>query len=185
MYPKYAQIGSEKYELNTDFRTAKECYVIINDGTISDLERTLAVIFKLFGFIPQENVDVFLEKAILFLSCGRTAKQEEDEESEPPDYDVNYDEGFIEASFQSCYGIDLSNSHIHWWRFNDLIQGLDKNCILSRVREIRNYDLNEIKDPVQRAKMAQSQEALKLPECISAEEQQKIDEFERFFSGGD
>lgn len=184
MYPEYAQIGDEKYPINTDYRVAKECYIIINDSKISDLERTLAIIFKLFGFIPKENIELFLEKAILFLSCGRTCEQDE-EETQQPDYDVNYDEGFIEASFQSCYGIDLSNTKIHWWRFNDLIQGLDKSCILSRVREIRNYDLNEIKDPVQRSKMAQSQEALKLPERISAEEQQKIDEFEKFFSGGD
>ena len=182
MYPEYAQIGDQKYKINTDFRVAKECYIIINDSTITDLERTIAVIFKLFGFIPQENFDVFLEKAVIFLSCGRPKTQEDEEETEQPDYDVNYDEGFIEASFQSCYGIDLSQTNLHWWRFNDLIQGLDKNCILSRVREIRNYDINEIKDPVQRAKMAQSQEALKLPERISAEEQQKIDEFEKFFS---
>lgn len=183
MYPEYAQIGDCTYPINTDYRVAKECYRIINDATISDQERTLAVIYKLFGFVPSENLEAFLEKSLIFLTCGRQ-KESEEESEEAPDFDVNYDEGFIEASFQSCYGIDLSRVNLHWWRFNDLIQGLDKNCILSRVREIRNYDLNEIKDPAQRAKMAQSQEALKLPERISAEEQQKIDEFEKFFSGG-
>lgn len=184
MYPKYARIEDKLYEIKTDYRVAKECYRIINDEKISDRERTLAVIFKLFGFVPKDNLDLFLEKAVTFLACGNEQHNEEEEASQP-DFDVNYDEGFIEASFQSCYGIDLSQVNLHWWRFNDLIQGLDKSCILSRVREIRNYDLNEIKDPVQRSKMAQSQEALKLPERISAEEQQKIDEFERFFSGGD
>ena len=183
MYPKYAQIGDEQYEINTDYRVAKECYVIINDATITDQERTLAVIFKLFGFVPKQNLEVFLEKSILFLSCGRQSHTDEENNTEP-DFDVNFDEGFIEASFQSCYGIDLNGADLHWWRFNDLIQGLDKNCILSRVREIRNYDLNEIKDPIQRAKMAASQEALKLPERVSPEEQQKLDEFERFFEGG-
>ncbi|MBP3441708.1 MAG: hypothetical protein J6L62_02790 [Clostridia bacterium] len=185
MYPEYASIGGKEYSINTDYRVAKECYVIINDETITDQERTLAVIFKLFGAIPWDSLEEALEKAIIFLSCGSQQSSDDENDGSEPDFDVNYDAGFIEASFQSCYGIDLSTSKMHWWRFNDLIQGLDKNCILSRVREIRNYDLNEIKDPTQRAKMAQSQEALKLPERISAEEQQKIDEFEKFFSGGD
>lgn len=180
MYPTHAEINGELYPINTDYRVAKECYEIINDGDISDQERALAVIYKVFGFIPKEDKEIFLDKASVFLMCGR----EKDESSdEPPDFDVNFDEGFIEASFTSCYGIDLDEVNMHWWKFNDLIQGLDKHCILSRVREIRNYDLNEIKDPAQRAKMAQSQEKLRLPEHVSAEEQNKIDEFDALFGG--
>lgn len=183
MYPEYANIAGELYKINTDYKTAKECYRIINDSEITDRERSLAVIYKLFGFVPGKDLEIFLSKAIFFLSCGNQTEAEEDFDVEP-DFDVNFDEGFIEASFQSCYGICLYNSNMHWWRFNDLIQGLDKECILSRVREIRNYDLNEIKDPEQRVKMAAAKESLRLPEHITPEEQEKIDEFENFFSGG-
>ena len=181
MYPTKADICGRQYDINTDYTVAKECYRIIDDEEISDQERTLAVIFKLFGFIPKEHLDVFLQKSLLFLTCG--AGEHEESSNETPDFDVLHDESFIEASFQSCYGINLSQTKMHWWRFNDLIQGLDKNCILSRVREIRNYDLNEIKDPEQRTKMAQAKEALRLPERITPEEQKKIDDFEAFFNG--
>ena len=180
MYPTHAEINGKLYEINTDYRVAKECYEIINDDTISDQERALAVIYKVFGFIPKQDREVFLDKASVFLTCGRP---NEPSSEEPPDFDVNEDEGFIEASFKSCYGIDLDEINMHWWKFNDLIQGLDKHCILSRVREIRNYDLNEIKDPIQRSKMAQAQEQLKLPDRITPEQQQKIDEFDALFGG--
>lgn len=180
MYPTHAEINGDIYPINTDYRVAKECYEIINDDTISDQERALAVIYKLFGFVPLENGEAFLDKASLFLTCGQKQGNKSDE---PPDFDVNEDEGFIEASFKSCYGVDLDEVNMHWWKFNDLVQGLDKHCILSRVREIRNYDLNEIKDPIQRSKMAEAQERLKLPERISTEEQEKIDEFDALFGG--
>ena len=180
MYPTHAEINGKLYKINTDYRVAKECYEIINDDTISDQERALAVIYKVFGFVPKQDREVFLDKASVFLTCGRP---NEPSSEEPPDFDVNEDEGFIEASFKSCYGIDLDEINMHWWKFNDLIQGLDKHCILSRVREIRNYDLNEIKDPVQRSKMAQAQEQLKLPDRITPEQQQKIDEFDALFGG--
>lgn len=180
MYPTHAEINGKLYEINTDYRVAKECYEIINDDAISDQERALAVIYKIFGFIPKQDREAFLDKASVFLTCGRPNEPSSDE---PPDFDVNEDEGFIEASFKSCYGIDLDEINMHWWKFNDLIQGLDKHCILSRVREIRNYDLNEIKDPVQRSKMAQAQEQLKLPDRITPEQQQKIDEFDALFGG--
>ena len=180
MYPTHAEINGKLYEINTDYRVAKECYEIINDDTISDQERALAVIYKVFGFVPKQDREVFLDKASVFLTCGRPNEQSSEE---PPDFDVNEDEGFIEASFKSCYGIDLDEINMHWWKFNDLIQGLDKHCILSRVRAIRNYDLNEIKDPVQRSKMAQAQEQLKLPDRITPEQQQKIDEFDALFGG--
>lgn len=182
MYPTQAEIAGKLYPLNTDFNVAKDCYRIINDDTISDQERALAVIYMIFGFVPSEKREEFLNKASLFLTCGQGNKGNQDE---PPDFDVNFDEGFIEASFRYCYGIDLENCKMHWWKFNELIQGLDKHCILSRVREIRNYDLNEIKDPVQRSKMASAKEKLKLPESVSQEDKEKEEAFDSLFDGGE
>ena len=179
MYPEYALVCGETYKLNTDYTVAKSCFEIINDAGISDEERALAVIYKLFGFVPHENGQEFLDKAVLFLKCGREA--EDNAEKIQPDFDVNFDEGLIQASFQSCYGIDIDSEKMHWWKFNDLLQGLDKNSVLSRVREIRNYDLSEIKDTAQRRKVAQAQAALALPERITPEEQKQIDWFDSLF----
>ena len=52
-YPKYAKVNGKKYPINTSFRVALKCFEIINDSSISDLERTYAIVYKLFGFIPE------------------------------------------------------------------------------------------------------------------------------------
>ena len=35
-YPKYAQVGNEKYPINTDFKVGIKCFEVINDTSISD-----------------------------------------------------------------------------------------------------------------------------------------------------
>lgn len=178
-YPTAAEVNGVVYPINTDYQTAKECFAIINDGSISDSERALAVIYKIFGFVPTENGELFLEKAVKFLQCGEESQTESDS---APDMDINYDEGFIEASFMMDYQVDLSASNMHYWKFADLLQGLSEECVLSRVRKIRNYDLSEISDEKERSKMAKAQEALKLPEELTADEKRAIDEFEALFN---
>lgn len=158
--------------------TALKCFDIVNDDTISDTERSLAVIYKLFGFIPEDNFEEFLNVAIKYLQCGET---KENQEIKKKDMDFNSDFGYIVASFQSDYSIDLTDSDMHFYKFVDLIQGLTEKSVLSRVRSIRNYNLNEIKDPKFRAEMAEAQENLKLPERISREDQEALDEFESLF----
>lgn len=177
MYPTSAEIGGKIYPINTNLATARECFGIINDPGISDYERSLAVIYKLFGFIPETDGGLFLEKARIFLQRGEPA----DGGAENPDMDILADEGYIIASFRMDYGVDLNAENMHFWQFLDLLQGLSENCVLSRVRKIRNYNLSEISDPAERAKMAAAQEALKLPERLSAEEKQAVDEFEALF----
>ena len=54
-------------------------------------------------------------------------------------------------------------------------------CIRDRVREIRNYDLNDIKDAKTRAKIMESKESLKLKETITEDEKELLDEFESLF----
>ncbi len=181
LYPEYAEVNGQRYKLNTDVETAKECFRISDDPSISDYERPLAIIYKLFGFVPTENLDLFLAKAVKFLQCGKEAVNEADADEEPKDMDINYDEGFIAASFMSDYKIDLNTANLHYWQFMDLLQGLSEECILSRVRKIRSYDLSEISDARERTKMARVKDALKLPETITAEEQKAIDDFERLF----
>ena len=48
-YPKYAEIDNELYEINTDYEYALQCFKIIDDTSISDIERALTIISVLFG----------------------------------------------------------------------------------------------------------------------------------------
>ena len=180
IYPQYAEIKGKKYELNTDYRVALRCFEVIDDESICDEERAMAVIYLLFGIVPTEDVDEFLRIAGNYLRCG----QEDDQPtSAEKDMDFNYDEKYIIASFMSDYRIDLPSVDMHFWKYIQLMQGLTEKCALSRVRELRNFDLNEIKDPKERRKMAEAKKSVELPHKRTQEEQDAIDEFESLFGG--
>lgn len=178
MYPEYANINGQRYKLNTDFRVGLRCFKVIDDPSICDEERALAVVYLLFGFVPESEISLFLEKATLFLQCGKT---KEEHEHQKKDMDFVHDAGYISASFMSDYQLDLNTAKLHWWQYCELIQGLTEHCVLSRVREIRNYDLSDIKDAKGKMRMAQAKEALALPIEHTQEELDAIAAFESIF----
>ena len=180
-YPEYAEVKGVKYKINTDYRVALRCFEVIEDTSISDEERALAVVFLLFGETPMEHMSEFLRIAGDYLRCG---EKEASQEATERDMDFNADERYIVASFMSDYRIDLSSVDMHFWQYIQLIQGFTENAIMSRIRDIRNYDMSEIKDPKARAKMAKAKAAVALPNKFSRDEQRAIDEFEKLFDVG-
>ena len=186
-YPEYVKIENKKYKINTDFRVAIECQDIATNETIGDYERALAIVYKLFGkdgINTPQHYEKLLELAVKYLSCD---KEVDNKTNEEPDMDFSQDMDYIEASFMSDYNIDLANTSMHWWKFYNLINGLSNSemgncCVLNRVRNLRNYDTKEIKDPKERKKIeeAKKQVALKKEHKkreFSEKEQKNMEEF--------
>ena len=63
-----------------------------------------------------------------FYAAGLPRRQEDDaaEAGGPsgPAFDYAEDSSYILAAFQQAYGIDLTASAMHWWRFRALLGGL-------------------------------------------------------------
>ena len=180
-YPEYAEVAGVRYKINTDYRVALRCFEVIEDPNTSDEERALAVVFLLFGEVPLEHIDDFLRIAGVYLRCGET---EEKQASAEKDMDFSADEKYIAASFMSDYKIDISKEDMHFWQYIYLIQGFTERSVMSRIRDIRNYDLAELQDPKARAKMAKAKAAVALPDKFSRDEQRAIEEFEKLFDVG-
>lgn len=167
-YPEYAKVGDKLYKINTDFRVAIECNRIAEDNTIGDYERVLGIIYTLFGeegINTPEDYEKLLEHAKNYLSCGKETQEVNDKEE--PDMDFIEDMDYIEASFMSDYHIDLSNEEMHWWKFFKLIGGLSNSemgncCVLNRVRNLRTYDVSQIKDKKERDKIIKAKKAVAL-----------------------
>lgn len=168
MYPEYVEVKGKQYKINTDFRVAIECNRIAEDSTIGDLERSLAIIYTLYGdegINTPEHYEKLLELAKIYLLCD---KEYNVETNEKPDMDFIEDYSYITTSFMSDYHIDLDNATMHWWKFMDLMNGLSNSelgncCVLNRIRNLRNFDLKDIKDAKEKDKIrkAQKQVALK------------------------
>lgn len=163
---KKIQIEDTIYEVNADFRTAIRCNEIAQDNTIGDFERALGVICTLFGEKALDNTNHYeklLKWAKKWLSCGK----EIDDNKEQPDMDFIEDMDYIEASFMSDYGIDLTESEMDWHKFINLMNGLSNSelgncCVLNRIRNLRNFDLSQIKDSKERQKIAKAKEQVAL-----------------------
>ena len=186
-YPRVAKIDDKVYPINTDFRAAIECNRIAEDESINDLERALAIIYTLFGeegINTPDHYEKLLEIAKKYLLCG---KEFDEETNEKPDMDFIQDMDYIEASFMSDYHIDLTETKMHWWKFYNLMNGLSNSelgncCVLNRIRNLRNYDVSEIKDARERDKIikAKNQVALRKQEKevkLTEEQQKSVDEF--------
>lgn len=167
MYPEYVEVEGKRYKINTDFRVAIECNRIAEDNSIGDLERALAVIYTLFGekgINTPDHYEKLLELAQKYLLCG---KELEDNINEKPDMDFIEDMDYIEASFMSDYHIDLTNETMHWWKFNNLMNGLSNSemgncCVLNRIRNLRTFDVSEIKDKKERDKILKAKKQVEL-----------------------
>ena len=189
-YPEYAEVEGKKYKINTDFRVAIKCNEIAEDETIGDFERALAIIYFLFGdegIDEPEHYEKLLKVAKKYLSCG---KEINIETNEKPDMDFVEDYNYIWASMYSDYsGLDIDKEQIHWWKFMDLMDGLSNSelgncCVLNRIRNLRNFDVSQIKDAKEKDKIikAKSQVALKRKQKdieveLTEEQQRSVDEF--------
>ncbi len=190
-YPKAIEVDGITYPLDTSYQVALECFNIINDEEISDIERGCAIMIILLGDIPETKKIEDVQKLLIrYLQCGcEENRQKEMVEiigDQEPDMDYVYDFGLITASFISEYQIDLSdqkNDEMHWWKFMDLLNGLSPKCALNRVRDIRTRDLSEIKDPKYREDLIKAKKMVALPSKISTEEQEALDEFELRLKG--
>lgn len=194
-YPTSAKVGDKIYKINTDFRVAIKCSEVINDETINDYERFLAIIYLLYGdegLKDRENHIELMEKASQYLSCG---KQKENQNNEKPDMDYVQDEGLIRSSFQYDYKYDpYEMEYCHWYKFSNDLNNLSNSemgncCVLNRVRQIRNYDINKVKDAKERDKLQKAKDyyALKThekPREFTEEEIKNMEEYDRLMGGG-
>lgn len=185
-YPEYVIIDNERYDIDTDFRTAIECNRIAEDETIGDYERALAIIYTLFG---DKGIDTplhyekLLKVAKNYLSCG---KKVEVSQNEKPDMDYIQDYDYIEASFMSDYHIDLSNEKMHWWKFMKLMNGLSNSelgncCVLNRVRNLRNFDTKDIKDAKEKQKIEEAKRQVALNKNKKQPTNEQIESAKQFY----
>lgn len=187
-YPNFAQVKNKKYKINTDYRVALKCNEVANSG-VSEEERAMAIIYLLYGDEGLKNSQDWSDLLIIalkYLSCGKE-KQEDAEEEQEVDMDFEQDWEYIRTSFFYDYNVKLdSGTYMHWWEFYNLLCGLSEKCILNRVRYIRNFDLEQIKDSKEREKWAKQKEQLALKkENTKTAEEKRLDElFEKQMRGG-
>lgn len=191
--PEFAKVNNKKYKINTDFRVAIKCNEISLDKSINSYEKTLAIIYLLYGeegLNDSDNYEQLLNLAYKYLNCG--VEKADNEEPEEPDMDFVQDQKLIESSFKYDYGYNpYQLKYLHWWDFYNDVCNLSNSefgtcCVLSRVRTLRTYDTSQIKDIDTREKIEKAKERVKLnkQKDTRTKEQIRLDElFEKQLKG--
>lgn len=142
--PEYVKANGKLYKINTDFKIALKCNDVYNSD-VGEKEKILAMIYLLYGDEGLNNPsdwEQLMQKAITYLLCGK----EKENSNEEPSMDFEQDKSYIKASFFTDYGIEnIYKSNMHWWDFCDYLNGLTENCVLNRVRFVREYDTKDLK----------------------------------------
>ena len=183
-YPTKMEANGHIYPINTDYRCALACFKAINDLTITERERYYAIQTILLGEnVLEEDEKILQEKIPIYLRCGKEENTSQDE----IDMDYFQDEALIRTSIKQVYhGLDITKEYLHWYEFNELISGLTEECLLNKVRDLRNYDLSEETDEKRRRKISEAQQrvALKI-ETPKTKEEKEIDKFWDNILGGE
>ena len=184
MYPTKMEANGHIYKINTDYRIALACFKAIYDPEINDVERFYAVETLLLGEnVLEEDEKILQNKIEKYLRCGKNDNINEDEK----DFDYIQDEEITRTSIRQCYHLNLNEiPYMHWYEYNELISGLTNESLLNNIRDLRNYDLNEVTDEKQKQKIIKAQERMALKEIhIKTKEEKEIDEFWENIVGGD
>lgn len=175
--PQYVKVDDKLYKINTDFRIALECNKIAEDENIGNLERAMAIIYKLFGEdgLDCENQNKLLELAMKYLLLGREQKSLKNDSRDKYELDFNKCVGLIKASFKFDYKYDpYELEYLHWYDFYNDLESLSTSefgncCILNRIVSILEQEPKEIKDSKQRQKLIDAQKLLKEKYCKKQE----------------
>lgn len=187
--PKKVIIENIEYPINTDFRIAIECNSISQIDNISDFEKALAIIYKLFGekgLKARNHWNDLIELGQKYLLCGKNVDEINQKEL-TIDMDIVEDEGYIKSSFRQDYGYNpYELEYLHWYDFVNDLANLSNSefgncCILSRIRNLRTYDTSKIKDNKERAKIEEAKNSVALKNTkfkkFSQEQNKNITEF--------
>lgn len=167
--PEYVKIRDKKYKINTDFRVALKCNEVSMDASIGDLERTLAIVYLLFGDegIDPKNRDDLSELVDLGYRY-LTLDKKPTNTNEEPDMDFIKDKKYIRSSFIQDYKYNpYDMEYLHWWDFYNDLNNLSNSefgncCVLNRIRNARNYDPSKIEDRKERENFIKFKESISL-----------------------
>jgi hypothetical protein len=169
-----------EYPLNTDYRVGIRFTNLLEDDTLSDLEKDEQALMFYYGGIPA-NVDAAYQALIQFYLCGRDPDEvKTDGQSGPPVFSYTQDAPYLFAAFEQQYGIDLTAVDMHWWRFRALFDGLSDKTELMKIISYRAWKPYRDCPKEEAARMRKLQKHYAL---IDGQKRQQANELEKILMG--
>jgi len=179
--PETICVEGKEYDIDTDFSTFILLEQLLSDRGISDnlrMRETWSLLFP-FDTVPPLSEET-LKQIEWFYRCGKVESERRKSEIAKRTnkakklndqiYDFEFDDQYIFAAFMSCYGIDLTECSMHWWKFKALFNSLDSDCEFVKIMGYRSADVGKIKDKEEKARIVRLQAMYAIPSKLTAEE---------------
>ena len=170
----------EGYPIDSDFQTGIQMFSILQDGSLSELEKIAVCADFLFPAGGPRSFEQ-RQQAILWFLSGWNTDNLPKGKAESPKVDYQADQWRIWVAFLRQYRIDLNRDQLHFWAFMALLRNLDE-CSFTRVVDIRSKKLTAKMSKEEREAYAQAKAMYSLkkatPNDYTEEERAKIDAFE-------
>ena len=142
-----------EYPIHTSFKNWVKISCILEKESIKE-PKVLAEVLKLCykETLPPNSISALLG-AISFLNRDTDFSVSPQVKKEKTT-SFSHDACLIYSAFYSKYGIDLSETDMHWYKFLALFETLADENPFKTVIKIRTTDEKEIKDPKTRRKIA-------------------------------
>lgn len=151
--PYFVILQGKNFKINVDFRIMISFENKILDKKISNSEKVEYGLRNFYpAFFSKQNYNTLLlnkelrkeacEKLIWFYKCGRenyhNLKSGSGKISREL-YSYEYDDEYIYGAFYQEYGIDLTRSQVHWWKFKALLKSLKEDVEFVKIKGYRAY----------------------------------------------
>lgn len=176
------------YNVDLAFDTVLLFLQLQQDKSLSDFDKFVQTNKLFFGKQELPDDPKFFQESMKLINdeinshpYGNYQNNKKESVDNPQQiFDYPKDAGAIYASFYAQYHIDLNKERgkMHWVVFKALFDGLDDNTYFNRIISYRTRDLSEIKDPKEKANIAEIQNYYALDGNSLTEEERE----ERAFS---
>lgn len=172
---EHVEINGVCYPVHTDFRNWIQIGSIMSRSE-KEIGIRLAEAFKLCyqrNALPP-SLEAAAYAMIQFYAGDLLPVQSADSvpKDRKPVYDFEYDAEYIFSAFWAQYGLDLTESRLHWHKFKALFMGLGEDNKICRIIEYRSMDLSKIKSKEQKAFYRKMQRIYRLPDMRTQAEKE-------------
>lgn len=171
-YPETVMLHGTQREIVTDFKDWLRFVDMLRDDRLDLNDKVQFMISFYLDDIPASQCNEAHDPLLQFFQMKGAASEPEQvseysdgEPAQPkPLYDFSFDAKYIISGFWQDYGIDLTETDMHWWKFRILLDGLSSNTEFKQRVMYRNTNTADIKDMKERQRIQRIQRAIAIPQ---------------------
>lgn len=180
------------YAVNTDFTIGIQMMQAQYDNAIAGFEKTDSLMYLLFadedGSLREHPEGEEFVKCVNWFLNGWFHDRPDARKDKIRNVDYDVDQWRIYADFLQVYGIDLSSTDMHWWKFCGLLwnmpyrQSAFQQVVYARTAVPDRNSGAEERKRIRENKKKYALEQLNEPKEYTAEEKSAIDAYDRMMA---